>query len=131
MFRVIASARVWTAGLLAAALMFGVAVGAGPVSAASKPKPTVVLVHGLVPDASGWSRVIPAAEARLSRDRRRQPAARLATDTAYLKNLLAQIKGPIVLVGHSYGGIVITNAATGNPNVKALVYVAALAPGRG
>ena len=55
------------------------------------------------------------------------PLRGIATDSAYLKNLLAQIKGPVVLVGHSYGGIVITNAATGPPNVKALVYAAAFA----
>jgi pimeloyl-ACP methyl ester carboxylesterase len=46
-------------------------------------------------------------------------------DVAYIKSVLATVKGPIVLVGHSYGGFVITNAAYGNPNVKALVYIAA------
>ena len=45
--------------------------------------------------------------------------------------MLASISGPIVLVGHSYGGMVLTNAATGNPNVKALVYIAAFAPDKG
>jgi pimeloyl-ACP methyl ester carboxylesterase len=53
------------------------------------------------------------------------------SDSAYIASVLANIPGPIVLVGHSYGGIVITNAATGNPNVKALVYVAAFAPDEG
>jgi pimeloyl-ACP methyl ester carboxylesterase len=52
-------------------------------------------------------------------------------DSAYLSSVLATITGPIVLVGHSYGGVLITNAATGNPNVKALVYVAAFAPDLG
>jgi len=55
------------------------------------------------------------------------PLRNLTTDTAYLRAFLSTIPGPIVLVGHSYGGAVITNAATGNPNVKALVYIAAFA----
>jgi len=55
----------------------------------------------------------------------------LASDSAYLKGYLAAIPGPIVLVGHSYGGAVVTNAATGNANVKALVYVDAFAPDQG
>ncbi len=52
-------------------------------------------------------------------------------DGEYLRQFLTTISGPVVLVGHSYGGAVITNAATGNPNVKSLVYVAAYAPDRG
>jgi pimeloyl-ACP methyl ester carboxylesterase len=52
-------------------------------------------------------------------------------DSAYIASILATIPGPIVLVAHSYGGAVITNAATGNPNVKALVYVAAFIPDEG
>ena len=132
MFRVIASARVWIAGLLAAALMFGAALNAGPASAAATPKPTVVLVHGSFTDASSWSRVIPGLQRRgYPVIAEANPLRGIATDSAYLKSLLAQIKGPIVLVGHSYGGIVMTNAATGNPNVKALVYVAAFAPAEG
>ena len=59
------------------------------------------------------------------------PLRGVAADAAYLRSFLATIPGPIVLVGHSYGGVVITNAATGNPNVKALVYVAAFAPDAG
>jgi pimeloyl-ACP methyl ester carboxylesterase len=55
----------------------------------------------------------------------------VASDAAYVASVLASISGPIVLVGHSYGGEVITNAATGNPNVKALVYIAAFAPDNG
>ena len=132
MFRVIASARVWIASLLAAALMFGAAVSAGPASAASTPKPTVVLVHGSFTDASSWSRVIPGLQQRgYPVIAEANPLRGIATDSAYLKNLLAQIKGPVVLVGHSYGGIVISNAAIGNPNVKALVFVAAFAPAEG
>ena len=52
------------------------------------------------------------------------------SDAAYLRDFLSTITGPVVLVGHSYGGAVITNAATGNPNVRSLVYVAAYAPRR-
>ena len=55
------------------------------------------------------------------------PLRGLTADSEYVKSILATIEGPIVLVGHSYGGAVITNAATGNPNVKSLVYVAAYA----
>ena len=59
------------------------------------------------------------------------PLRGLTSDSAYLASYLKTISGPIVLVGHSYGGAVITNAATGNPNVKALVYVDAFAPAAG
>ena len=52
-------------------------------------------------------------------------------DAAFLRAILTKISGPVILVGHSYGGVVITNAATGLPNVKALVYVAAYAPNAG
>ena len=72
-----------------------------------------------------------AAAPGLSGDRPGEPAARRHHRRAYLASILATIDGPIVLVGHSYGGAVITNAATGNPNVKALVYVAAFAPDEG
>ena len=59
------------------------------------------------------------------------PLRGVSADAASLKDFLTTITGPIVLVGHSYGGVVITNAATGNPNVKALVYIAAFAPDQG
>ncbi|MER6425986.1 alpha/beta fold hydrolase [Streptomyces sp. NPDC001137] len=59
------------------------------------------------------------------------PLRSVASDSAYLAGILATLSGPIVLVAHSYGGIVVTNAATGNPNVKALVYVAAFVPDQG
>jgi len=103
---------------------------AAPASAATKP--TVVLVHGAFADASGWNDVI------LKLQKRGYPVVAppnplrgVSADAAYLKSYLTAVKGPIVLVGHSYGGMVITNAATGNPNVKALVYVAAYAPDEG
>jgi pimeloyl-ACP methyl ester carboxylesterase len=96
------------------------------------PKPTIVLVHGGWADASSWN----AVTQRLQDDGYTvmAPANSLRgvqTDSAYLSSVLATISGPIVLVGHSYGGVLITNAATGNPNVKALVYIAAFAPDQG
>ncbi|SNS76468.1 Pimeloyl-ACP methyl ester carboxylesterase [Streptosporangium subroseum] len=98
----------------------------------AEPKPTVVLVHGAFADASGWNDVA----ARLIREgypviAPANPLRSVATDSAYLAGILATLSGPIVLAAHSYGGIVVTNAATGNPNVKALVYVAAFAPDEG
>src|SRR5437879_6495787 len=123
------------------ALFGGTGAAAGPgtsaLRATSAPenngaKPTIVLIHGAFADASGWSGVI----ARL-RDRGytvlapANPLRSVAGDSAYVASILATISGPIVLVGHSYGGEVITNAAEGNPNVKALVYIAAFAPDLG
>ncbi|WP_432988333.1 alpha/beta hydrolase [Dactylosporangium sp. CA-233914] len=68
---------------------------------------------------------------RLPGCRRAEPAAGLTSDPDYVRALLQSINGPIVLVGHSYGGAVIANAARGVPNVRALVYVGAFVPGRG
>jgi pimeloyl-ACP methyl ester carboxylesterase len=105
---------------------------AAPAATSAASKPTVVLVHGAFADASGWTPVIDRLHRRgypvLAPA---NPLRGVAADAAYLKNALAQIKGPIVLVGHSYGGFVMTNAATGNANVKALVYIAAFAPAEG
>lgn len=96
------------------------------------PKPTVVLVHGAWADASGWSGVIE----RLQADGYNvvappNPLRSLSGDAAYVRAYLDTLTGPIVLVGHSYGGAVITNAATGDANVRALVYVDAFAPDQG
>jgi pimeloyl-ACP methyl ester carboxylesterase len=95
----------------------------------SGPKPTIVLVHGDWADGSSWSAVI----SRLQRQGYRvvappNPLRGPTEDAPYLASYLQTIPGPIVLVGHSYGGFVITNAATGNPNVKALVYIDAFVP---
>jgi pimeloyl-ACP methyl ester carboxylesterase/quercetin dioxygenase-like cupin family protein len=107
-----------------------------PVPAAAPaqhgPKPTVVLVHGAFADSSSWSGVI----ARLQHDgypviAAANPLRALDNDTAYVSSLLTAIPGPVILVGHSYGGEVITNAAVGHANVKALVYMAAYAPDQG
>jgi pimeloyl-ACP methyl ester carboxylesterase len=91
--------------------------------------PTVVLVHGAFADASGWTDVFE----RLKRDdypviAPANPLRSLSGDSAYIKSVLEQIPGPLVVVAHSYGGAVITNAAAGNPNVKALVYVDGFIP---
>ncbi|MEV7681968.1 alpha/beta hydrolase [Streptomyces sp. NPDC088341] len=96
------------------------------------PKPTIVLVHGAWADASSWNPVI----SRLQHDGYTvaappNPLRGVGHDAQTLKNYLATIKGPVVLVGHSYGGMVITNAAAGNPNVKALVYDNAYIPAQG
>ncbi|MYS85360.1 alpha/beta fold hydrolase [Embleya scabrispora] len=96
------------------------------------PKPTIVLVHGGFADASNWNGVI----SRLHKDgypviAPANPLRGIPTDATYIASVLTSIQGPIVLVGHSYGGAVITNAAAGNPNVKALVYVAAFVPDTG
>jgi pimeloyl-ACP methyl ester carboxylesterase len=101
-------------------------------SAAYAPKPTVVLVHGAFADASGWNDVSQALQHKgypvLAPA---NPERGLISDSAYLSSILSTIDGPIVLVGHSYGGMVLTNAANGHPNVKALVYIAAFAPDLG
>jgi pimeloyl-ACP methyl ester carboxylesterase len=119
--------------VLAAALLVPPAAG-GDNQHLARPmtKPTVVLVHGAWADSSSWSGVV----ARLQGDGYPvdvppNPLRGLLTDAAYLADFLHTISGPIVLVGHSYGGAVITNAAVGNPNVKALVYVDAFVPAQG
>jgi pimeloyl-ACP methyl ester carboxylesterase len=102
---------------------------AASASPSGTAKPTVVLVHGAWADAFGWSRVAD----RLHRAGYRviapaNPLRSLAGDAAYLQSILAQEQGPFVLVGHSYGGAVITNAAAGDPDVAALVYVNGFVP---
>jgi pimeloyl-ACP methyl ester carboxylesterase len=96
------------------------------------PKPTIVLEHGAWADASSWDAVIQRLQqAGYTVDAPPNPLRGLSYDSTYLADYLKTITGPIVLVGHSYGGAVITNAATGNPNVKALVYVDAFIPAQG
>ena len=97
------------------------------------PKPTIVLVHGAWADASSWNAVAPSCRARASPcSPRRTCCARVPIDAPYIASFIAQrTSGPVVLVGHSYGGFVITNAATGGGDVKALVYVDAFVPDEG
>ncbi|GIJ26359.1 alpha/beta hydrolase [Micromonospora qiuiae] len=95
-------------------------------------KPTVVLVHGAFADSSSWNDVID----RLQRNGYpvlavANPLRGLEADAAYVRSALDSVPGPILLAGHSYGGSVISAAAADHPRVKALVYVAALAPAEG
>ncbi|CAN5485297.1 alpha/beta hydrolase [soil metagenome] len=104
--------------------------GAATVQAADKP--TIVLVHGAFADSSGWNGVV----SKLNRDGYRvvaaaNPLRSLKTDAEAVSTLVKSISGPVILVGHSYGGQVITEAADGNGNVQALVYVAAFLPEAG
>jgi len=126
---VLLAAVLAVAGLLAATAQIA---SASTSRAAAGPKPTIVLEHGAWADSGSWNGVIQ----RLQHDGYKvyappDPLQGLAYDTATLKDFLGTIPGPIVLVGHSYGGMVITNAATGNKNVKALVYDDAFIPAKG
>jgi pimeloyl-ACP methyl ester carboxylesterase len=93
---------------------------------------TVVLVHGAFADASSWSGVIATLQERgHTVVAPSNPLRGLIADTSYTASVVSQIDGPVLMVGHSYGGAVITNAATTAPNVVGLVYVAAFAPDEG
>ena len=122
------------AAVVAAAAAIGAFALAGTANAAADKadrslKPTIVLEHGAFADASSWDGVIkdlrhdgyPVVAAA-------NPLRSPASDAASLRALLDHIKGPVILVGHSYGGSVISEAAVGDANVKALVYVAAFLP---
>ncbi|MFY9649033.1 alpha/beta fold hydrolase [Trebonia sp.] len=129
---IIAAVIVAIAGLVIPLSQSASARTAEAAAAGDGPKPTIVLVHGAWADTSSWDGVIQ----RLQADGYTvyappNPLQGLAYDPAYLADFLHSISGPIVLVGHSYGGAVITNAATGDPQVKALVYVDAFAPAQG
>ena len=125
-----------TLTLALSAIVAGSLLAASTVSSSAasapkkeKPKPTVVLVHGAFADASSWSDVV----RRLQRDgypvvAAANPLRGLSSDAAYVRSVLDSVDGPVVLVGHSYGGSVITQAAAGDPDVKALVYIAAFIP---
>jgi pimeloyl-ACP methyl ester carboxylesterase len=96
------------------------------------PRPTVVLVHGAFADASGWNGVVERLQAEgVEVTAPANPLRGISIDSAYITSLLGQIPGPVVAVGHSYGGAVITNAATDAQNVVGLVYVAAFVPDEG
>ncbi|WP_330180277.1 alpha/beta hydrolase [Nocardia sp. NBC_01503] len=90
---------------------------------------TVVLVHGAFADSSSWNGVVDRLQAQgQTVIAAANPLRSLTGDAAYIASVLSGIEGPIVLVGHSYGGSVITVAAEGNSNVQALVYIAAFIP---
>ncbi len=98
----------------------------------SGPKPTIVLVHGAWADSGSWNAVTALLQAAgYTVYTPPNPLQGLAYDTATIADFLHAITGPIVLVGHSYGGEVITNAATGDSQVKALVYDDAYLPAQG
>lgn len=95
-------------------------------------KPTVVLVHGFWGGAAHWANVIVELNRRGYPSLRavENPLTSLADDAERTRKMVSQVDGPVVLVGHSYGGAVITEAGD-LPNVKALVYIAAFAPDAG
>lgn len=94
-----------------------------------KAKPTIVLVHGGYADSSCWNGVVQALQSKgYTTIAGSNPLRGIPTDAPYIASLLDSISGPVVLVAHSMGGTVITNAATGKSNVKALVYIAAFVP---
>jgi pimeloyl-ACP methyl ester carboxylesterase len=113
-------------------LMMVALLAVGSVAAAPRAKPSIVLVHGAFADASSWAKVIPILERDGYEVTAVQiPLTSLPDDVATAKRVIDAQKRPVVVVGHSYGGIVITGAAAGNSNVKALVYAAAFAPDAG
>lgn len=114
-------------GAAIAAIAAGIALNA---AAATNP-PAVVLVHGAFADGSSWSKVIPLLKAKhLNVIAVQNPLNSFAEDVAATQRAIDRLDGPVVLVGHSYGGAVITEAGNA-PKVKALVYVAAFAPDEG
>lgn len=119
-------------GLLTAAAMTAGCGGAGAQQPADADKPTVVLVHGAFADSSSWNGVIRLLQeggypviAAANRLRG------LESDAEYVRSVLDSVTGPVVLAGHSYGGSVMSVAADGHPNVKALVYIASFILERG
>src|ERR1700735_5243488 len=107
------------------------AVAAGASAAASSPTKNVVLVHGAFADGSGWMAVANILEKDGFKVGVAQPPeTSLEDDVAATNRTIDAMGGPVVLVGHSYGGVIITAAGT-NPQVKSLVYVAAFQPDAG
>lgn len=119
--------------LFAATLIAGALTLGGTASAASAPqKPTVVLVHGAFADASSWNGVITGLKAEgYPVIAVANPLRGVKNDADYVADIVEHTQGPVILVGHSYGGSVISNAVHGSDKVKALVYVAAFAPEKG
>ncbi|MGP4089747.1 alpha/beta fold hydrolase [Streptomyces sp. KR55] len=127
-----------------ASLLAGAAIVATPGAAFSAPspaadrsadshqhpaKPTIVLIHGAFADASSWSTVVELLQGQGHRVLAPAlPLRGLASDASYIRSVLDSVPGPIVLVGHSYGGSVISQAAAEFPRVMALVYIAAFVP---
>ena len=119
-------ARAFTAiGILALHL----SAPAGAATSGAPAKPTVVLVHGAFAESASWNEVVRDLRARsFPVVAAANPLRGVKSDADYVAALVGSIPGPVVLVGHSYGGLVISAAAIGKPNVQALVFVAAFAP---
>jgi pimeloyl-ACP methyl ester carboxylesterase len=114
---------------LAAAASLSLGLGSAAAEAAPAGVKNIVLVHGAFADGSGWNGVVAALQAKGYHVTAVQnPLTSLADDVAATKRVLAQQDGPTLLVGHSWGGVVITQAGADDPKVAGLVYVAALAP---
>jgi pimeloyl-ACP methyl ester carboxylesterase len=104
----------------------------GSVANAAGERPTIVLVHGAFADASSWNGVIKILESHgYPVVAAANPLRSVQGDARYVASIVESIASPVVLVGHSYGGLVISDAASGHENVKSLVYVAAFAPETG
>jgi len=103
------------------------------MSQTTSPSPlTVVLVHGAFADSSSWTGVLERLQANnVQVVAAANPLRGISIDSAYVASVFDQIEGPVLAVGHSYGGAVISNAATGARNVVGLVFVAAFAPDEG
>jgi len=122
---------VWFGALIVAALMLSLLAFSTSARAAES-KPTIVLVHGAFASPAGWQGVADA----LHKDGYQTATPELglesvAGDVAIVQSTLDSIPGPKILVGHSYGGFVITNAASGRTDVRGLVYTAAFVPDSG
>src|SRR3954447_21605594 len=103
-----------------------------PADSTPADKPTIVLVHGAFADASSWNGVAELLQQEgYTVTAPANPLRGISVDSAYIASALDQIDGPVLLVGHSYGGAVISNAATDASNVIGLVYVSAFAPDEG
>ncbi|MGO4665473.1 alpha/beta hydrolase [Bosea sp. 2RAB26] len=124
-----------TKSLIAAAALSATvalsAVVAGTSAEAAPAVKNVVLVHGGFVDGSGWQGVYNLLRKKgYSVTIVQNPTTSLADDVAFTKRAIAQQDGPVILVGHSYGGVVVSEAGT-DPKVKAVVYIAAFAPDQG
>jgi pimeloyl-ACP methyl ester carboxylesterase len=119
-------------GFIGALALVSLAFAPQLASAQSSAKPSIVLVHGAWADASSWNGVIPLLQkAGFTVYAPPNPLRGLATDAAVIATFVKSIPGPVILVGHSYGGAVISVASPSDSNVKALVFVDAFAPDAG
>lgn len=118
-------------GALAMAASTAAYLTSAPASLAAEAAKTVVLVHGAFADGSSWNKVIPLLQAEgLKTISVQNPLTSLSDDVAFTERALKNAEGPVVLVGHSWGGMVITEAG-GHEKVKSLVYISAFAPSKG